>query len=208
MSLSSLKRFLERSPPPKRPQEERCEMCATPIDGDHSHVVNVETRRLICTCRPCYFLFTHQGAAGGKVRAVPERYRHDPGFRLDEATWAQLQIPVRTAFFFMNSHLGKVVAFYPSPAGATECLLGLTAWDDLVAQNPTLAELQPDVEALLVHSGRGGGGFECYLVPINACYELVGRVRQIWRGFDGGEEAWRGIDGFFAALRDRSEERQ
>jgi hypothetical protein len=205
MTISSLKRFVERPPTPREQPEERCEMCATPIDGNHSHVVNVENRRLICTCRPCYILFTHQGAAGGKVRAVPERYRHDPGFRLDEATWSQLQIPVRTAFFFTNSHLGKVVAFYPSPAGATESLLDLTAWEELVAQNPMLADLEPDVEALLVHAGRGQG-FDCYLVPINACYELVGRVRQTWRGFDGGEEAWREIDGFFAALRERSGE--
>ena len=205
MTIASLKRFVERPPAPREQQEERCEMCATPIDGNHSHVVNVESRRLLCTCRPCYILFTLKGAAGGKVRAVPDRYRHDPGFRLDEATWSQFQIPVRTAFFFTNSHLGKVVAFYPSPAGATESLLDLAAWEELAAQNPTLAELEPDVEALLVHAGRGQG-FDCYLVPINACYELVGRVRQTWRGFDGGEEAWREIDGFFAALRERSGE--
>ena len=32
--------------------------------------------------------------------------------------------------------------------------------------------------------------FDCYIVPIDACYEFVGRIRRCWKGFDGGEEAW------------------
>jgi hypothetical protein len=58
------------------------------------------------------------------------------------------------------------------------------------------------VEALLVR--RAGEGFECFLVPIDACYELVGLVRMHWKGFDGGQEAWEAIDGFFDAVRERS----
>jgi hypothetical protein len=65
-----------------------------------------------------------------------------------------------------------------------------------------MTDLLPDVEALLVR--RAGEGFECFLVPIDACYELVGLVRMHWKGFDGGEEAWEAIDGFFDAVRDRS----
>ncbi|HEY3594055.1 MAG TPA: DUF5947 family protein, partial [Polyangiaceae bacterium] len=74
-----------------------------------------------------------------------------------------------------------------------------------VDANPSLVELEPDVESLLVR-GRAEGGFDCFLAPIDACYELVGRVRQTWRGFDGGEEARRAIDDFFGALRAKSEE--
>jgi len=48
--------------------------------------------------------------------------------------------------------------------------------------------------------------FDCYIVPIDACYELVGRIRRCWKGFDGGEDAWNEIDGFFADLRVRSGE--
>ena len=178
-------------------------MCATPIGEEHPHAVNIETRRLICACRPCYFLFGPSGAARGKIRAIPERVRRDLGLHLDEPTWAELQIPVRTAFFFTSSPLQKVVAFYPSPAGATESLLPLGAWDGLVVTNPILAELEPDVEALLVHGPRGQG-FEQFLAPIDACYELVGRVRKTWRGFDGGQAAWSEIDGFFSRLRERA----
>ena len=177
-------------------------MCAEPVGDGHSHVVNLDSRQIMCTCRACYLLFTHQGAAGGRYRAVPDRYLHDRSFQLDEGGWDTLQIPVKVAFFFHNSDLGRVVAFYPSPAGATESLLPLEAWQDVVAANPVMTDLVPDVEALLVQ--RDGQGFECFLVPIDACYELVGLVRMHWKGFDGGEEAWAAIDGFFDAVRDRS----
>jgi hypothetical protein len=66
--------------------------------------------------------------------------------------------------------------------------------------------MEPDVEALLVRrgdSGRGGRA-EALLVPIDACYRLVGLVRRHWKGFDGGAEAWAVIDAFFAELRERA----
>jgi hypothetical protein len=187
---------------PKAAPGEACEMCAEPIGDGHSHVVNLDSRQIMCTCRACWLLFTHQGAAGGRYRAVPDRYLFDSGFKLGDGAWEELQIPVRVAFFFHNSDLGKTAAFYPSPAGATESLLSLEAWADVVAANPVMTDLAPDVEALLVR--RTGEGFECYLVPIDACYELVGLVRMHWKGFDGGEEAWAAIDGFFDAVRERS----
>jgi hypothetical protein len=213
---SGLRRFVGPPPPegggglpvpgsrdkPRAAPGEACELCAEPLGGGHSHVVNLDSRQILCTCRACWLLFTHQGAAGGRYRAVPDRYLFDPGFKLGEGAWEALQIPVRVAFFFFNSDLGKVAAFYPSPAGATESLLSLEAWAEVVAANPVMTDLAPDVEALLVR--RAGEGFECYLVPIDACYELVGLVRMHWKGFDGGEEAWAAIDGFFDAVRERS----
>ena len=65
------------------------------------------------------------------------------------ASGTRLQIPVSVAFFFVNSTLDRVAAFYPSPAGATESLLSLDTWDEVVAANPELATLAPDVEAFL-----------------------------------------------------------
>ena len=197
---SNLRRFLEAPEP--APSGERCEMCNEQIPEEHSHVVALETRALMCTCRPCYLLFTKDGAAGGKYVSVPDRYLYDPGFSVSNAQWEQLQIPVKMAFFFVNSELDKTVAFYPSPAGATESLLPLDTWADVMAANPRLSELTPDVEALIVY--RRDDRYECWLVPIDACYELVAHVRLKWKGFDGGQEAWESIDGFFANLRERS----
>ncbi|MGH3980189.1 MAG: DUF5947 family protein, partial [Pseudonocardiaceae bacterium] len=168
------------------------------------HVVDVEGRGLMCTCRPCALLFTKEGAGGGRFRAVPERYRYAADVPLAAATWDSIGIPVAMAFFFTNSSMGRTVAFYPSPAGATESLLPLDSWTELLAAIPAFADLTPDVEALLVNR-REDTGFECFAVPIDACYQLVGLVKMHWKGFDGGEEAWTAIDGFFAELRDRSE---
>ncbi len=130
-------------------------MCARPIEHEHGHLVDIQDRRLLCTCRPCYLLFTQSGAARGRLRAVPERYRRAAHLVFDDESWSRLQIPVRTAFFFVNSQAGRVMAFYPSPAGATESLLGLDAWEEIVQENPDVAALEPDVEALLVHGRRG-----------------------------------------------------
>jgi hypothetical protein len=198
---NGLRRF--RDPKPVIRAGERCEMCAAPIGEQHSHVVNLETRGLQCTCRPCYLLFTGSGAARGRQRAVPERYRHDPHFTLADRVWESAGIPVSMAFLFVNSAQDATVAFYPSPAGATESMLSGGAWSDLLADNPSFADIEPDVEALLIN--RGEEGFEAFLVPIDACYELVGLVRLHWKGFDGGQEARRVIPAFFDGLRSRSD---
>ena len=181
-------------------------MCAEPIPDEHSHVVNVETRNLMCTCRGCYLLFTTEGAAQGKYRVVPERYLTDPTFELTEADWQAMEIPVKIAFFFFNSTLGRIAAFYPSPGGATESLLPPDTWAEFMKGNQLFGALSPDVEAVIA---RGvDGEFECLLVPIDAAYEVVGLVRLHWKGFDGGEEAHAEIDAFFRRLRARAKELQ
>jgi hypothetical protein len=195
--LAALRRVTRSRPAPVT--SERCEMCATPIGSAHSHVVDLQSRALMCSCRPCYLLFTDAHAAL-HYRSVPERYLSFPGPIIDSRAWDELQIPVGLAFLFRNSVQDRMVAFYPGPAGATESDLPLESWDRILAENPLLAVLQPDVEALLVR--RPGG--DCFVVPIDACYELVGQLRTRWRGFDGGRDAHELIDQFFAGVRARS----
>jgi hypothetical protein len=131
--LSVLAR-IRQSQPRERPRPgERCEMCATPIPDDHDHVVDLEQRSLQCTCRGCYLLFAPEGAGGSRYRAVPDRFLSFPDFALSPGQWDGLQIPVSVAFFFLNSTMERVAAFYPSPAGATESLLSLDTWDEVVA---------------------------------------------------------------------------
>lgn len=176
-------------------------MCGEPVPDEHSHVVNTSSRSLMCACRACYLLFTRENAELA-YRAVPERYLHFPDFTMTSLQWDDLQIPVSVVFFFRHSELGQTVAFYPSPAGATESELPLGAWDEIVAANPGLTVLTADVEAILVRTGDDG--FECYLVPIDACYELVGHLRKLWRGFDGGSDVHKQMAAFFDQVRRRS----
>ncbi|MDQ0032117.1 DUF5947 family protein [Arthrobacter bambusae] len=183
---------------------ERCEMCGEPIPDEHQHVVDIESHAMMCTCRPCYLLFT-DSTAHLRYRSVPDRYLSFPDFELGPGQWDELEIPVGLAFFFRSSKLDRTVAFYPGPAGATESELPLNAWDALLARNPALSVAAPDTEALLI---RGPGAdrpqADCHLVPVDACYELVGHLRRVWRGFDGGQEAREQLAGFFERLGSRS----
>lgn len=199
---------LARGAPAREPEpalEERCDLCGEPVPPGHRHIVDVESRRLLCSCRACTLLFDRPAAGGGHLRLVPTRRRRLDGFRLDRAAWERLRIPVEMAFFFDSSVAQRVVALYPSPMGATESLLELDAWSELAAANPVLGELERDVEALLVCRARGLD--EHWLVPIDDCYELVGVIRSRWRGFGGGEEVWSELGRFFDDLPRREETR-
>ena len=198
--LASLRRITSTRPEPV--VGERCEMCAAPITEEHPHVVNLESRALMCTCRGCYLLFTAEHATL-RYRAVPDRYLSFPDFSFGAGDWDDLQIPVGLVFLFTNSVQDRTVAFYPGPAGATESELPLDAWERIVSANPQLHAMQADVEALLLRGpDRDHAGFSCHVVPIDACYELVGRLRSLWRGFDGGQEARAAIDEFFDRCRE------
>jgi hypothetical protein len=184
------------------PAGERCEMCAEPVADEHQHVVNVVARQLMCVCRACYLLFTDT-SANLRYRAVPDRFLSLPDFGLGRREWEALQIPVGVAFFFRNSALDRTVAFYPGPAGATESELDIATWA-AATRDPRVGLLADDVEALLVRVPENAGEPQCFLVPIDACYEFVGGLRLRWRGFDGGTQARDFIDGFFAGLAERS----
>lgn len=186
-----LRRFA--GPPPDEP--ERCEMCAVPLPDGHRHLVDTAERSLACACTACAHLFQHGGAARGRYRLVPDRYLADPDHTAEAGAWELLQIPVGTAFFFRNAALDRLVALYPGPAGATESELDPATWEQVLGAGRLAGMLEPDVEALLVHRDRGRS--ECFLVPIDVCYELVGRMRLHWRGFDGGARARAELDAFF-----------
>ncbi|HEV7904072.1 MAG TPA: DUF5947 family protein [Pyrinomonadaceae bacterium] len=179
---------------------ERCEMCSAALGAEHQHLVEPSKRQMVCACEPCAILFS--GEAEKKFKRVPRRIRALPEFRLTDGQWDNLMIPIQLAFFYHSTPDDKVLAFYPSPAGAIESLLALDSWNEVVEDNPVLRELEPDVEALLVN--RVGGGGEYYIVPIDECYKLVGLIRAHWRGLSGGTEVWREIKGFYEELKERA----
>ncbi|KFG00843.1 hypothetical protein IQ62_11180 [Streptomyces scabiei] len=197
-ATAGLRRFLTERPP----QPERCELCAVAVAEDHRHLVDTEKRALVCACAPCALLMEQPGAAAGRFRTVPGRYLTDPGHRLDDSAWEALQIPVGVAFLFRNAALDRLVALYPSPAGATESELEPATWAAVLGGSRLAELLEPDVEALLLR--RTDGRCETHLVPIDICYELVGRMRLLWQGFDGGAEARAALDAFFADVARRA----
>jgi hypothetical protein len=178
--------------------DQRCELCGRPAGEGHPHVVDTEQQRLLCACRPCAALFDRPAA--GRFRAVPDRWRE---VALPPGALDALSVPVGVAFFVRASTGGSVRGFYPGPAGVTESLLSLDAWDELVAGSDQVATLEPDVEALLVWAVPDAGQV-AFVVPVDACYELAGRLRSLWRGFDGGADAAAALAAFFDEARRRS----
>ncbi|TDY26758.1 hypothetical protein B0G81_7285 [Paraburkholderia sp. BL6665CI2N2] len=181
----------------RKADDTHCELCGALLLADHPHLFEIAKRQLHCCCRACALLFGNQQNA--RYRPVPRDARYLDGFRMSDAQWDALAIPIDMAFFFYDSSAQHIVALYPGPAGGTQSLLDLQAWTELVADNPWLAQLEPDVEALLVN--RSEGAREYYRVPIDQCYALTGVIRARWRGVSGGRQAWEAIHRFFAALK-------
>lgn len=182
---------------------ERCEMCSAALAREHQHLLEPAARKLLCACDSCAILFDQQT----KYKRVPRRVRYLANLRLTDSQWDGLMMPINLAFFFRSTAEGRVIAMYPSPAGATESLLTLDSWQEIAEANPVLDEMEPDVEALLVNRIGHARGFtdpEYFLAPIDVCFQLVGLIRGNWKGLSGGTEVWREIAAFLAMLKSRS----
>jgi|SRR5579862_556919 len=199
-AFEALQRFVRRKAP-----EERCELCGSGLAVDHEHLIEPAHRRLVCACQSCAILFS--GQSGQRYKRVPRHVRFLPDFRMSDAQWDGLLVPINMAFFFESSPAGRTIAIYPSPAGPTESLLPLETWDQIVTENLELLSMEPDVDALLVNRLGVGRGFpvnQYFLLPIDECFKLVGLVRTNWRGLSGGDELWRALDRYFASLTARA----
>jgi hypothetical protein len=166
---------------------QRCDLCAAPLPDGHRHLLDVRDHRPLCACHACSVLFQRDEA--GHYRLVPDRR-----IRLPALPAADLGVPVGLAFFVRRAG-GRVIAHYPSPAGATRWEVDPAAWDSAVHGHAALRGLASDVEALLVNTGR-----EAWIVPIDDCYRLVAVVRRHWTGMSGGDLVWPEIDRFFEEL--------
>lgn len=198
-AFQALRQFIR----PKAPRES-CDLCSAPLAPVHEHLLDPKTRTLFCACPSCAILFS---TPASKYRRVPREVRLLRDFQLADALWEDLAVPINMVYFHRDSADGRPKASYPSPAGATESLLPLQAWQDLEAANPILDSMEPDVEALLVNRlglRSGNQEAEYFLLPIDECFKLVGLIRTHWRGLSGGTEVWRELEQYFLALRARS----
>jgi hypothetical protein len=176
---------------------ERCDICNAIVPDDHRHLLQLEERRIVCACEACWAL--HSGDAEYRPAGMRTIWLDELDF--DDELWGMFQIPIGLAFFMRSSVTGGIVAFYPSPAGATESELALEPWEALTARNPVLEELDPDAEALIVN--RLSDPHQHVIAPIDACYRLVGLIKSRWEGISGGDALDRAVPEFFADLRGR-----
>ena len=123
-------------------------------------------------------------------------------FRCSDEMWAGFQIPIGLAFFMRSTVTDGRRRVLPEPGGrdrvrARRC----EAWDALVAENPSLEQLETDAEALVVN--RLSDPPQYAIVPIDQCYALVGLIKSRWEGISGGGAIEHAVPEFFAALRAR-----
>ncbi|HET9739550.1 MAG TPA: DUF5947 family protein [Solirubrobacteraceae bacterium] len=187
MTATRLARLARREP---QAALEHCDLCSAPIAPDHRHLLDLESRELMCACRACTLLFDRGAAGGGHYRLVPQRRVRLEETELTDEMWEGLRLPVDIAFFLHSSTGGRDMAFYPGPMGATECLL--------TVKLEILETLEPDVEALLVN--RTLGARQHWIVPMDDCFRLVGVIRTHWKGLTGGKDVWQALSAFFAEL--------
>jgi hypothetical protein len=180
------------------PAQERCDICHAPLPDDHRHLLHLEERRIVCSCEACWAL--HSGDA--EYRPCGMRTLWLEGFDCSDEMWGLFQIPIGLAFFMRSTVTGGVVAFYPSPAGATESELALEPWEALARRNPVLADLDPDAEALVAN--RLADPAQYVIAPIDDCYALVGLIKSQWEGISGGDAIAQAVPQFFAAMRARA----
>lgn len=202
VAASRLRMLIKTEPTPPAPVVERCGLCSTMLADEHRHMLDVPTGSLICACQACSILFDQKAAGAGHYRLIPNDVFAIDGFSLEDGRWEALRLPVDMAFFYRNTPADRILAYYPSPAGATQSLLDLSAWSRLEEENPVLRTMEPDVQALLVQRARGAPSY--WIAPIDVCYELVAVIRTRWRGLGGGEEVWSAIDEFFERLGQRA----
>lgn len=185
---------------PRAASTEQCGLCGTPVGQTHHHLLELANRKIVCSCEACAILFSDRAA--NTYRRIPTDIYILPAFVLSDVQWEALSIPINMAFFCEYEGFLEPSVFYPSPAGATQAHLDADSWHPLVAQNPGLQRMKPDVEALLVN--RVTHPHDYYIVPIDECYRLVGLIRTKWRGFSGGKDVWQSIGEFFASLKSRA----
>ena len=173
--VTGLRRFLPETPPEAAPPapaaaaDEQCELCTLTLAANHRHLLHLDERRILCVCETCWAV--RSGEA--EFRPVGNRTVWLDDFALTDEQWASFQIPIGLAFFMVSTVSGGVIALYPSPAGATECELDLESWQRLVTENPALADLEADAEALIVN--RMAEEPKHVIAPIDVAYQLVGR---------------------------------
>jgi hypothetical protein len=160
-------------------------------------MVHLDERRILCACETCW----SSRSADADLRPAGVRTVALPDLDVPEELWARFGIPIGLAFFMENGNSGTISAMYPSPVGATESELDLTAWEELRERNPRLGGLEPDSEALI--ADRTGETHRYVIAPIDDCYRLVGMIKASWEGLSGGDGPQNAIDSFFAELEAR-----
>jgi hypothetical protein len=97
---------------------------------------------------------------------------------------------------------GKLLAFGNGNAGTDAAHLAVEFMHPVIVGKPAIPAIALTNDIATVTGD--GERFDGFLVPIDVCYHLVGRIRLSWKGFNGGEEVRQEMAGFFDRLAQRA----
>ena len=177
---------------------ERCDLCGVEVAAEHEHLIDPRSDGWPAPAAPAPCCSARQ--AGTRYKRVPRDVRALDELTISDAQWEALRLPIDLAFFYDSTPQGRVVACYPSPAGATESLLELETWEEIRREHPVLRRPAARRSGAAGQSGARAAPArgDCFLVPIDQCFRLVGIIRMHWKGFTGGT---RGLGGDRPLLR-------
>ncbi len=187
-------RSMPGTPAASEPGTEHCDLCGLVIPADHRHLLALSDRAIVCSCEACWAMRSGEG----DYRPVGNRTLWLADMEIPDDLWASFQIPIGLAFFMHSTVTACVVAMYPSPAGATESELHFESWTRMLELNPVLADLEPDVEGLIVN--RLAEPPIYVIAPIDRCYALTGTIKLAWEGISGGGAVEEAVARFFEEL--------
>jgi uncharacterized protein DUF5947 len=110
-----------------------------------------------------------------KVRRIVSRVSRIEGAPTTDE-WDTLGLPVGLAAIMLDSRRSDLITvLYPGAAGVVQGSVAKSAWQSLVGAHPTLAALEPDVEAILAHTLEGQ--LTLYRVGVDTCFRLAAILR-------------------------------
>jgi hypothetical protein len=136
-------------------------------------LLDPQARRVVCACLACSLLFPPDNT--GTYRRIVPCQVPLPDVGLDEARWNALGIPVRLVFVVASAVHRCVFALYPNAGGMTETVVASDAWDAFVRAYPELAQIEPDVQGVLIDGISDP--CQCYRASIDVCHRLAGLMQ-------------------------------
>lgn len=180
--------------------ENACAFCQSSTAAHYRHLLDVPSRKILCACQQCA---SHVEPLEENFKLIPTTARRLSDFQMTDYQWDGLSLPINLAFFYRDNLSGEMAVVYPQPDGLVKDTLSNAQWAVLEEENPALAEMQADIEALLVN--RVGFARDYFIAPVDQCHELADRLLLRWRQGPDGEQAWGEIHEFFTALRKEAE---
>ena len=143
---------------------------------------------------------------GTKYKRVPRDVTALDGLTISDAQWEALRLPIDLAFFYHSTPQARVVACYPSPAGATESLLELETWQELRrgASGAPRAAARRSGAAGEPGAPRRGAPRPAIWCRSTSASGWSASSACIGRDSPAGAAVWEEIDRFFADLGQRA----